>query len=266
MLSSCARRVSLKCNSHLPNQPGLILSSVTAAASPLLAQVSRVLEAAPDNMRGIHHSSNVYARQDDVDGANQGDETNGKSFAYQTNELHSSATSTSLSHPQAGQAGALSHIDKDGRASMVDVSRFVNTQRTAIASAKVLLGREVFELVDANGIKKGDVLTVAQLAGIMGAKQCATLVPLCHNILISYVNVDLKLEESDHSVQITAEAHAHGPTGVEMEALTAASTAALTIFDMCKAVSRQLVISDLRLDRKTGGKSGTFDRAAGIGV
>lgn len=240
-----------------------------SGAAALKAQGSPWRFVTPDCIRSLQCNAPTFAKQDDVDGVNQGGQPEVKSdaetFAYQPNEPHPSAKSASLRHPKACQTGSLSHIDKDGRASMVDVSRFVNTQREAIASVKVVLGSDVYHLVSANGIKKGDVLTVAQLAGIMGAKQCSTLVPLCHNILISYVDVKLRLDKSDHSVNITAEAHTHGPTGVEMEALTAASTAALTVFDMCKAVSRQLVIQDLRLERKTGGKSGTFDRKAGIG-
>lgn len=237
-------------NQELADFFGTQHNQPTSSASPVASEATCGGAAQAD------HSKDQSA---EAKGGNEG-------FAYRPNEPRPTAKSATLRHPQAGQTAALSHIDKDGRAAMVDVSHFVSSQREAIASAKVLLGPEVYKLVSANGIKKGDVLTVAQLAGIMGAKQCSVLVPLCHNILITYAHVKLHLEESDHSVVITAEAHTHGPTGVEMEALTAASTAALTIFDMCKAVSRQILITDLRLERKTGGKSGTYDRAAGVGL
>lgn len=143
---------------------------------------------------------------------------------------------------------------------MVDVGKKLSTQRDAVASAKVVLGAEVYALVASNSIAKGDVLTVAELAGIMGAKHTSLLIPLCHNISLTYVDVKLRLLEAEHAVGITAEVRTVGPTGVEMEALTAASTAALTIYDMCKAVSRRLVIQDVVLERKSGGKSGNYVR------
>eukprot|EP00798_Chlamydomonas_sp_ICE-L_P019902 gene19902-26605_t len=138
---------------------------------------------------------------------------------------------------------------------MVDVSEKASTRREARASACVLLGREAFQLVRENKLKKGDVLSVAQLAGIMGSKHTSTLIPLCHNINISKVDVSLSLDEPSCSVRIQALAICHGTTGVEMEALTAASVAALTVYDMCKAVSKSIIISDIRLDNKSGGKS-----------
>lgn len=135
------------------------------------------------------------------------------------------------------------------------------TARTAEASALVLLGRAAFEQVRSNSLKKGDVLTTAQLAGIMGCKLTSTLIPLCHNILISKADVKLELDEMRHAVRIRSEVRTVGPTGVEMEALTAASVAALTVYDMCKAVSKDAVISDVQLERKSGGRSGDFVRS-----
>lgn len=143
---------------------------------------------------------------------------------------------------------------------MVDVSGKEETRRIAMASCKVLLGREVFALVAANQMVKGDVLGVAKIAGIGGAKQTASLIPLCHNISLNHVDVNLSLHEEDFSVRVAAEAAAAGKTGVEMEALTAAAVAGLAVYDMCKAASKDIQITDLRLDRKTGGKSGDWSR------
>ncbi|KAI8470814.1 MAG: putative molybdenum cofactor biosynthesis pathway protein [Monoraphidium minutum] len=143
---------------------------------------------------------------------------------------------------------------------MVDVSPKQHTAREARASCRVLLGREAFELVQSNSIKKGDVLTVAQLAGIMGAKHTALLIPLCHSLLLSKVDVRLALDAPSCSVAVTSAAVTVGQTGVEMEALTAAAVAALTVYDMCKAVAKDARITDLRLDYKSGGKSGVYIR------
>lgn len=156
----------------------------------------------------------------------------------------------------------LTHTDPDtGRATMVDVSHKSSTARSATATAKVILGKEAFQLVHDNHVsKKGDVLTVSQLAGIMGAKQTSQLIPLCHPILLSDVSVSLTLDEDALSVGIWAQATTVGPTGVEMEALTAASVAALTVYDMCKAASKMIEITDIRLVEKKGGKSGHWKR------
>jgi molybdenum cofactor biosynthesis protein MoaC len=134
------------------------------------------------------------------------------------------------------------------------------SKRVARASAVVHLGRQGFELVQHNRVKKGDVLTTAQLAGIMGAKLTSTLIPLCHSIMISKADVQLELEEREYAIRVTSEVSTVGPTGVEMEALTAVSIAALTVYDMCKAVSKEAVISDVQLQHKSGGKSGDYDR------
>jgi cyclic pyranopterin phosphate synthase len=163
-------------------------------------------------------------------------------------------------HQHQQQQQQLSHVDGSGRASMVDVAAKPSSGRVAAASCRVLLGEAAFRAVAANAIAKGDVLRVAQLAGIQGAKATAQLIPLCHNILISSVNVDLQLDESSHAVDIAATARAVGQTGVEMEALTGAAVAALTVYDMTKAVSKGIRITELQLEYKEGGKSGVWRR------
>lgn len=167
----------------------------------------------------------------------------------------------SAARGSAADSSHLTHVDASGKAAMVDVSHKAATVRTATAGARVLLGRRVFDLVASNQLAKGDVLTVAQLAGVMGAKHTSALIPLCHNILLSRVHVDLALNAGAAAVDVTATATTVGPTGVEMEALTAAAVASLTVYDMCKAASKGVVVTDLRLLAKSGGKSG--DWAAG---
>jgi cyclic pyranopterin phosphate synthase len=157
-------------------------------------------------------------------------------------------------------AMGLSHVDVTGKATMVNVSMKSDTRRVAVASGRVHLGAHVFSLVTANSISKGDVLTVAKIAGIMGAKQTGDLIPLCHNLLLSGVDLSLSLNEGLHAVDIEAKVMTVGPTGVEMEALTAVSIASLTVYDMCKAVSKDIKISDIQLESKTGGKSGDWCR------
>ena len=152
------------------------------------------------------------------------------------------------------------HFDDHGRARMVDVGEKPETLRTATAAGRVLVSRDTFHLIQSGGVKKGDVLTVAQLAGIMGAKHTADLIPMCHPVFTEGVQVSLTLDDKRCSVEIEAMAHCHGKTGVEMEALTAVSVAALTVYDMCKAVQRDMVISDIRLLSKTGGTHGDFMR------
>lgn len=158
------------------------------------------------------------------------------------------------------KVSSLSHVDAAGKASMVNVVNKTDSERVAVASGKVFLGSEAFSLVAANNIAKGDVLTVAKIAGIHGAKQTSSLIPLCHNILLSGVDVTLTLDSELHAVDIRAKATASGPTGVEMEALTAVSIAGLTVYDMCKAVSKYIRISTVQLESKTGGKSGDWFR------
>lgn len=154
----------------------------------------------------------------------------------------------------------LSHVDHRGKARMVDVSLKEDCRRSSVASCKVLLGKHAFDLVAANQIPKGDVLTVAKIAGIQGAKQTSNLIPMCHNICLNHVDVDLVLNENDFSVEIIGEAAAMSKTGVEMEAMTAVAVAGLTVYDMCKAVTKGIQITDVCLERKTGGNSGSWCR------
>ena len=155
------------------------------------------------------------------------------------------------------------HFNEEGRAKMVDVGEKPESRRTAIAAARVLVNRETFALIKSGGMKKGDVLTVAQIAGVMGAKRTPDLIPMCHPVIIDGIDLSLHLDEKRYSVEIEATVSCDGRTGVEMEALTAVSTAALTVYDMCKAVQKDMVISDIRLLKKTGGVHGDFQRKEG---
>jgi cyclic pyranopterin phosphate synthase len=150
------------------------------------------------------------------------------------------------------------HLDDAGAARMVDVTDKDSTARTAVATGRVLVSPEVIALLRGEGVPKGDALAVARIAGIMGAKQTPALIPLCHPLAISSVTVDLTV--SDESVDITATVRTTDRTGVEMEALTAVSVAALTVVDMVKAVDKAAVITDIRAESKTGGKSGDWSR------
>lgn len=153
----------------------------------------------------------------------------------------------------------LSHFDEDGASRMVDVGEKSATRRVARASATVSMKPETLRLVVDKEIQKGDVFEVARLAGIMAAKRTSDLIPLCHPLPIESVKVDFEVVGA--IIQITTEARVTGKTGVEMEALTAAAVAALTIYDMCKAADKAMVVSDIKLLEKTGGKSGTYKRA-----
>ncbi len=153
----------------------------------------------------------------------------------------------------------LTHIDDDGNAVMVDVSGKDRTERTATAAGSVYMMPETLKLIMEGGVKKGDVLTVAQLAGIMGAKKTADLIPLCHPLELSSVKVELTCDPDRNAVDISATCKLTGKTGVEIEAMTAVGIAALTVYDMVKAVDRGIRIGDIRLVRKAGGKSGAFD-------
>lgn len=155
----------------------------------------------------------------------------------------------------------LTHIDESGRAHMVDVGGKPDTERTAIARGEIILKPETVELIRQGLMKKGDVLTVAQLAGIMGAKKTSELIPLAHPIPIHQVSVDLELDDSLPGVSIKAYLKTVGKTGIEMEALTAVTVAALTVYDMVKAVERTAVIQNIRLVEKHGGSSGDVVRA-----
>ena len=152
------------------------------------------------------------------------------------------------------------HFDEHGRARMVDVGDKAPSHRTAVAGARVLVSRETYHLIQTGGMKKGDVLTVAQIAGVMGAKRTPDIIPMCHPIALTGINLELSLDEARCAVDIRATVSCDGKTGVEMEALTAASTAALTVYDMCKAVQKDMVITDVRLLSKTGGVHGDFER------
>ena len=153
----------------------------------------------------------------------------------------------------------LTHLDEQGRARMVDVGGKPVTDREAVARGSVLMQRDTLKLIQEGLVKKGDALTIAQLAGIMGAKRTAELIPLCHPLPLNKVAVDLELDETQSRVNITATASTSGKTGVEMEALTAVTIAALTVYDMCKAVDRGMRIDAVRLVRKRGGQSGDVD-------
>lgn len=153
----------------------------------------------------------------------------------------------------------LTHFDADGNAVMVDVTDKSETTREAVAAGSVIMLSETLSTIMDQGIKKGDVLSVAQLAGIMGAKRTADLIPLCHPLALSSVKVELACNVERSAVDITATAKITGKTGVEMEALTAVSVAALTVYDMCKAIDKGMQLTDIRLLKKTGGKSGTYE-------
>ncbi len=153
----------------------------------------------------------------------------------------------------------LTHMDDSGRPRMVDVTGKPDTHREAVARGMVRMQASTFQLIKTGKMAKGDVLAVAQLAGIMAAKQTPDLIPLCHPILIGNVKVEFNLNEKNSTVEITATVHSTGKTGVEMEALTAVAVSALTIYDMCKAVDRGMKMGNIRLIKKSGGKSGTIN-------
>ncbi|MCR5651149.1 MAG: cyclic pyranopterin monophosphate synthase MoaC [Lachnospiraceae bacterium] len=159
---------------------------------------------------------------------------------------------------QTDDGNVLTHFDDEGNARMVDVSYKDITERTACASAKVLVNEKTFELIKSGSIKKGDVLTVAQIAGIMGSKRTPDLIPMCHPIITEKCDVRLRLNEEDKAVEIESFVKCTGKTGVEMEAICACSVAAMTVYDMCKAVQRDIVLTDIRLTSKTGGIHGDY--------
>ena len=153
----------------------------------------------------------------------------------------------------------LTHIDADGNAVMVDVGGKTSTDRVATAACSVLMHKDTITAISSGKIKKGDVLSIAQLAGIMGSKKTADLIPLCHPNALTSSTVELTIDRALNTVNITANCKVNGQTGVEMEALTAVTVAALTVYDMCKAIDRSIQITDIRLTYKSGGKSGTFN-------
>lgn len=154
----------------------------------------------------------------------------------------------------------LSHINSEGKAEMVDVSEKEITTRTAEAYGEVKVSKEIFNAIKNNSVQKGDVLSIAKFAGIQAAKKTSELIPLCHNIFISKIDVELKINSKKKTVEIKSFAKTTAQTGIEMEALTAASVAALTVYDMCKAIDKSMVISEIKLLSKTGGKSGYYRR------
>jgi len=159
-----------------------------------------------------------------------------------------------------GDKHELTHINKQGRAKMVNVGEKKVTAREAVAKGTIKMDPNTLGLIKAGGMKKGDVLAVAQVAGIMGAKKTCDIIPMCHPIQITGVDIDFEFDEENSSVKILATTRTMDRTGIEMEALTAVAIAALTIYDMCKAIDRGMEISDIKLMRKSGGRSGTFVR------
>ncbi len=153
-----------------------------------------------------------------------------------------------------------SHFDAEGQAQMVNVGAKAPTHRVAVATATISMEAETLSMIQQGGFAKGNVLEVARLAGIMATKRTSDLIPLCHPIAVTSVNVEFKIVDEGNLVVITANVQAMDRTGVEMEALTAVTTSALTVYDMCKSVDREMEISNVKLLHKSGGKSGTFDR------
>lgn len=152
------------------------------------------------------------------------------------------------------------HFNESGKAKMVSVDDKADTKRVAVAKGTIIMSEETFKMVVNGTHKKGDVISVAQIAGIMGAKKTSDLIPMCHNIFISGADLKFEMDSKKNAVNITATVSTVGKTGVEMEALTAVTTAALTIYDMCKAVDKNMVIENIRLIEKLGGKSGHYLR------
>ncbi|MEX0747817.1 MAG: cyclic pyranopterin monophosphate synthase MoaC [Rhodothermales bacterium] len=159
----------------------------------------------------------------------------------------------------------LTHLNPKGGVQMVDVGEKPDTVRTALATGRVLVGKEVFLAIHDRTVRKGDVLPIAQIAGIMGAKQTSKLIPLCHDLHLKGVDVELTLLEEDYAVEIRAYAKSIGQTGVEMEALTAVSISALTVYDMCKSISKSIRITDIHLIAKTGGMGGDYRKTGDEG-
>lgn len=153
---------------------------------------------------------------------------------------------------------SFTHFNEEGKAKMVDVSDKQVTDRTAVAVGRISVSQDIIDRIQSGNMKKGDVLSVAQVAGIMGAKKTSEIIPMCHNIFISGADIGFQIGKLEILIEATVKTS--GQTGIEMEALTAVSIAALTIYDMCKAVDKNMVIHDVKLVKKTGGKSGTYER------
>ena len=152
----------------------------------------------------------------------------------------------------------LNHFDAAGNAVMVDVSQKILTERTAVASGKIFVGAEVYRAIESGSSKKGDVLGVARIAGIMAAKKTSEIIPLCHPLPLSHCSLDFEMLPNESAVKVSATVKTTWATGVEMEALHAASVALLTIYDMCKAIDKKMTLGEIHLERKSGGKSGDF--------
>ncbi len=157
-----------------------------------------------------------------------------------------------------GKKEVLTHLNHEGRAKMVDVSEKLQTIREAVASGSIYMKKETLERIKEGTMKKGDVLSVAQVGGIMGAKKTSDIIPMCHPIMISGCDISFNLDYENNKIDIIATTKTIGQTGIEMEALSAVSIAALTIYDMCKAIDKGMIISDIKLLKKSGGKSGDF--------
>ena len=155
-------------------------------------------------------------------------------------------------------SSTLTRSDSKGGVRMLDVSNQPDSIRTAVAAGRVVLGKEAFDAIRDKSVRKGDVLTTAQIAGIQGSKQTSHLIPLCHDVQIDGVEIEFTLDEDEHAIEIRAFTKSIGLTGVEMEALTAVSISALTVYDMCKSIARDIYIEDVRLLAKTGGQSGNW--------
>uniref|UniRef100_A0A8C0GW27 Molybdenum cofactor biosynthesis protein 1 n=1 Tax=Chelonoidis abingdonii TaxID=106734 RepID=A0A8C0GW27_CHEAB len=244
--------------SQMKNRP-MILIEILQAEAHSVCIFRKNLSSSSDTQclrtgsPSIHHTSHTAV--DSHSGTAAGNQSEEKGPGS-----HSKAIGSGLCVSERGPSSSLTHIDQEGRAAMVDVGKKPDSERTAVASAVVRLGEKAFGMVRQNQLKKGDVLAVAQIAGIQGAKLTSQLIPLCHNIPLSHVVVSLSLDESRWAVVIQALCHSQGKTGVEMEALTAASLAALTVYDMCKAVTHDIVIEEVKLVSKTGGQRGDFQR------
>ncbi len=180
------------------------------------------------------------------------------SFTLPGSAQHSTAKSVSYMATESGSGRKLSHIDEQGKAQMVDVSEKQSTLREATARGRISMEKPTLEAIKGGRIEKGDVITVARLAGIMAAKKTSELIPMCHPLALTHISVEIDYAESPPSLNISATVRTTDKTGVEMEALTAVSVAALTVYDMCKAIDRRMTISEIHLARKSGGKSGTF--------
>ena len=169
---------------------------------------------------------------------------------------------TKSSSPQSGTAGPLTHFDAQGQAHMVDVGAKADTHRVAVAAGKIRMQPETLRLIASGSARKGDVLGIARIAAIMAAKRTPELIPLCHAIMLTRVTAEFEIDEKESTVSCRVQAESQGQTGVEMEALMAVQIGLLTIYDMCKASDRGMVISDVRLLSKSGGKSGSWQASA----